>query len=178
MIKKDDILKTIGLVTTGFLIKSVSDKFKQEMNKDSDVQYLVSTNLLSSTEKSLSNRDEIKNLVYRVFKTVLGVNPSMNTINLWTNKLYTKQTTLYNFLVDILSPRINSFSVNTLVKNLYTGVLCKEVSANEISKLTAVFNDELRKYGSKERALKKMISYFVKMSSVVSYCNKLKINAI
>ena len=51
MIKKDDILKTIGLVTTGFLIKSVSDKFKQEMNKDSDVQYLVSTNLLSSTEK-------------------------------------------------------------------------------------------------------------------------------
>lgn len=178
MIKQDTILKTIGLVMTGFFIKSVSDKLKQEMNNDSDIQYLVATNLLSSTEKSTSSRDEIKNLVYRVFKTVLGVNPNMNTINLWTNKLSTKQTTLYNFLVDIISSRINSFSINTLVRNLYTGVLGKEVSSNEISKLTIVFNDELRKYGSKERALKKMISYFVKMSSVVSYCNKLKISAI
>ena len=89
-----------------------------------------------------------------------------------------KQSTLYDFLVSVITPKINLLNTTTLAQSLYLSVLNRQATINEYSKLVSVFNEELRQYGSKERALKKMLTYFVKMSSVVSYCNKLGIKAI
>lgn len=171
MNRKYGILKVIGLLGLGFAVKIFLDKVS-EKNDDVEVSYL-SLNTVSKYDNS-----QVKDMVSRVYKSVLKVKAGSNILTSWANKLLTKQSTLYNFLISIISSKINSLNVSSLVQSLYMGVLGRNANIGESSKLISVFNDELRKYGSKERALKRMLTYFVKVSSVVSYCNKLSIKAI
>lgn len=142
---------------------SLNDKYNSIMYLDNNV---TSSDIV---------RDEIKSMVSSVYKTVVKVSANSNLINSWTNRLYSKQTSLYGFLFSVISPKINLISISTLINLLFLSILGREATIIESSKLISVFNDELRKYGSKERALKKLLSYFVKISSIEKYCNKLNI---
>lgn len=142
---------------------SLNDKYNSIMYLDNNV---TSSDIV---------RAEIKSMVSSVYKTVVKVSANSNLINSWTNRLYSKQTSLYGFLFSVISPKINLISISTLINLLFLSILGREATIIESSKLISVFNDELRKYGSKERALKKLLSYFVKISSIEKYCNKLNI---
>ena len=174
------IIGIIGLIGLGYTIKNLINEKNNESfdDEDSKVSYLIATNTNYTKSNSINSRTEIKNIVTRIYKNILETNYSSSTLNSWINKLATKQTTLYNFLLSIISPKINSLNVTTLIKSLYLGVLDREPTINESSKLLTVFNDELRQYGSKDRALKKLLTYFVKTSSIVRYCNQLGVNSI
>lgn len=171
MNKKYDILKIIGLLGLGFGIKIFLDKISE---KDDEVK----VGYLSINTVSKYNNNQVKDMLSRIYKNVLKVKAGSNILTSWANKLLTKQSTLYNFLVSITLSKINNLNASSLVQSLYLGVLGRNANIDESSKLISVFNDELRKYGSRERALKRMLTYFVKVSSVVSYCNKLSIKGI
>lgn len=143
-------------------------------NDNNSIIYLISDN----GDSSNSLRGEIKSIVAAIYRNIIKVSVSSSTLNSWTNKLFTRQTTLYNFLVSVISPKINTINITNLSQMLYVSVLGREATISESSKLVSTFNEELRKYGSKERALKKLVTYFVKTSSIVRYCNKLGIRAI
>ncbi len=143
-------------------------------NNNNSIIYFI------SDDGGLSNslRDEIKSVVLAVYKNIIKVSVNSSTLNSWTNKLFSRQTTLYSFLVSVISPKISSINITNLAQMLYVSILGREASISESSKLVSTFNEELRQYGSKERALKKLITYFVKTSSIVRCCNKLGIRAI
>lgn len=124
-----------------------------------------------------NTRALIGNIISNVYKNILRVNASSNTINSWINRLSIRNTTLYYFLVSVISPKISIINTSVLAHGLYLSVLGRNSTISESSKLISIFNEELRKYGSKERALKKMINYFVNLSSVKNYCDKLGINS-
>lgn len=180
MDKQYGVMKVILLLGAGVGIKILMDMVnKMNLNNDAEINYLVANDDLSSLRfTSSSSREEIKNIVSKVYKNILKTNASSSTLNSWTNKLSTKQSTLYDFLVSVITPKINLLNTTTLAQYLYLSVLDRQATISESSKLVSVFNEELRQYGSKERALKKLLTYFVKMSSIVSYCNKLGIKAI
>lgn len=168
MSKKNNIFKIIGLLGLGFSLSIFLNKIKHR----SGIKYL-SVNSISGY-----GNNDVKNFVARVYKSIFKKNIDNSTLISWTNKLLTKQTTVYNFLISVTISKINSVNISTIVQSLYMGVLGRIPNISESSKLISVFNNELRKYGSKERALKGMLIYFVKMSSIVSYCNKLGLRVV
>ena len=179
MNKQCGIMKIILLLGAGVGIKILMDMVNNMRFNNAELNYLVANDDFSSFKvTNSSSRDEVKNVISRVYKNILKSSVNSSTLNLWTNKLLAKQSTLYDFLVSFITPKINLLNTTTLAQSLYLSVLNRQATINEYSKLVSVFNEELRQYGSKERALKKMLTYFVKMSSVVSYCNKLGIKAI
>lgn len=125
-----------------------------------------------------NTRIAISNIISGVYKNILKINVSSMTQNSWINRLSIRNTTLYSFLVSVISPKINLINTSMLIQGLYLSVLGRNVTITESSKLISIFNEELRKYGSKERALRKMVSYFVSLSSVRNYCNQLGISAV
>lgn len=122
-------------------------------------------------------RNEIESIVRYVYVNILKSNISSDTLNSWVNRLTSKQVTLYDFLFTVISPNINSLSISTLIQNLYIGILGKDISITKNSELVAVFNNELRKYGNKKRALRKVLLSFVGDASLKKYCKRLGINA-
>ncbi|BAK56318.1 hypothetical protein SFBM_0540 [Candidatus Arthromitus sp. SFB-mouse-Japan] len=122
-------------------------------------------------------RNEIESIVRYVYVNILKSNISSDTLNSWVNRLTSKQVTLYDFLFTVISPNINSLSISTLIQNLYIGILGKDISMTKNSELVAVFNNELRKYGNKKRALRKVLLSFVGDASLKKYCKRLGINA-
>ena len=122
-------------------------------------------------------RNEIESIVRYVYVNILESNISSDTLNSWVNRLTSKQVTLYDFLFTVISPNINSLSISTLIQNLYIGILGKDISMTKNSELVAVFNNELRKYGNKKRALRKVLLSFVGDASLKKYCKRLGINA-
>ena len=122
-------------------------------------------------------RNEIESIVRYVYVNILKSNISSDTLNSWVNRLTSKQVTLYDFLFTVISPNINSLSISTLIQNLYIGILGKDISMTKNSELVAVFNNELRKYGNKKRALQKVLLSFVGDASLKKYCKRLGINA-
>lgn len=122
-------------------------------------------------------RNEIESIVRYVYVNILKSNISSDTLNSWVNRLTSKQVTLYDFLFTVISPNINSLSISTLIQNLYIGILGKNISMTKNSELVAVFNNELRKYGNKKRALRKVLLSFVGDASLKKYCKRLGINA-
>lgn len=125
---------------------------------------------------SSNNREDVEKIVRYVYNNILKISIDVYTLNLWVNRLVTKQSTLNNFLVTVISPNINSLSTLTLVQNLYVGVLNRQPTISESSDLVSIYNKELRKYGSKERALSKMILAFVKSSSISKFCKSIGID--
>lgn len=121
-------------------------------------------------------RNEIESIVRYVYVNILKSNISSDTLNSWVNRLTSKQVTLYDFLFTVISPNINSLSISTLIQNLYIGILGKDISMTKNSELVAVFNNELRKYGNKKRALRKVLLSFVGDASLKKYCKRLGIN--
>ncbi|AID44487.1 Hypothetical protein SFBmNL_00579 [Candidatus Arthromitus sp. SFB-mouse-NL] len=121
-------------------------------------------------------RNEIESIVRYVYVNILKSNISSDTLNSWVNRLTSKQVTLYDFLFTVISPNINSLSISTLIQNLYIGILGKDISMTKNSELVAVFNNELRKYGNKKRALQKVLLSFVGDASLKKYCKRLGIN--
>ncbi len=121
-------------------------------------------------------RNEIESIVMYVYVNILKSNISSDTLNSWVNRLTSKQVTLYDFLFTVISPNINSLSISTLIQNLYIGILGKDISMTKNSELVAVFNNELRKYGNKKRALQKVLLSFVGDASLKKYCKRLGIN--
>ena len=124
-----------------------------------------------------NTRLAIGNIIKGIYKNILKINVSSSTQNSWVNKLSVRNTTLYNFLITVIGPKISIINTSVLVQGLYLSVLGRNETISESSKLISIFNDELRKYGSKDRALRKMISYFVGLSSVRNYCRQLGIRA-
>lgn len=169
MIKKSSVLKIIALVGLGFVVISTL-KDKEKEKEDDKIKFL-------SNHSEYSN-NSVKNFVSRVYKNVVKREMDNSTLISWTNKLLTKQITVYNFLVSISSSEINSVNISTLIQSIYMGMIGRMPNVSETSKLVSVFNSELRKYGSKERALRGMLTYLVKMSAIVSYCNKLGLRLI
>ena len=178
MTKQNKILNIIRLLGLGFFIKILLDVVNMSSNNLNYNNLVASGDLSSTRYVSVSNRNAIKEIVSRVYKNILRVNVSSSTLNSWTNKLSSKQSTLYDFLTSVITPRINQLNTTSLARYLYQSILGRSATTTESSRLVSTFNDELRNYGSRERALRKMVTYFVKMSSVVSYCNKLGIKAI
>lgn len=178
MTKQNEIVKIIGLLGLGFFIKILLDVVNMSSNSVKSNYVVASDNLTSARSSSVSNRNGIKEIISRVYKNILKINVSSSTSNSWVNKLSSRQSTLYDFLTSVIAPKINQLNTTSLAQYLYPSILGRSATTTESSRLVSAFNDELRNYGSKERALKKMLTYFVKMSSVVSYCNKLGIKAI
>lgn len=166
--RKLNIFKFIALLGLGFSLSIFLSRIKNK----SGIKYLSISNI-----SDYANND-VKNFVARVYKNIFKRNIDNSTLVSWTNKLLTKQVTVYNFLISCTLSKINSVNISTLIQSLYLGIIGRAPSISESSKLVSVFNSELRKYGSKERALKGMLTYFVKMSSIVSYCNKLGLKLI
>ncbi len=178
MTRQYGIIKIIGLIGTGIFIKILLDVVNMNSNNEDNNDLISNENFVSARSASVANRTEIKDIIYKVYKNILNTNVSSSVSNSWANKLSTKQSTLYDFLVSVITPKINQLNTTSLVQYLYPSILGRSATTSESSKLVSTFNEELRKYGSKERALKKMITYFVKMSSIVSYCNKLDVKPI
>lgn len=171
MNKKYDVFKIIGLLGLGFGLKIFIDNINKKNSQ-------VKVSYLSLNTSKRYNNSQVKDMISRIYKNVLNVKVGSNILTSWANKLLSKQSTLYNFLLAIIIPKINSLNVSSLVKSLYLGVVGRNSNIAESSKLISIFNDELRKYGSRERALKRMLTYFVKVNSVVNYCDKLSIKSI
>ena len=170
----------ISVIGFGYMAKNISNKIKNETSNEDNFEasYLVPTSNVVDSRETSNNRNEIKNMVTKIYKNIVETGYGSSTLNSWINKLASKQTTLYNFLLSVISPKINTLNVTNLVKSLYLGILDRNPTANESSKLITVFNDELRKYASKDRALRKMLTYFVKTSVITRYCNLLNMNSI
>ncbi|BAK81008.1 hypothetical protein [Candidatus Arthromitus sp. SFB-rat-Yit] len=120
-------------------------------------------------------RSEIENIVRYVYVNILKLNINNDTLNLWVNRLTSKQVTLYDFLYTVISPSINSLSISTLIQNLYIGILGKYISTSKKSELVSIYNNELRIYGNKKRAFKKVLLNFINDDSLNKYCNRLGI---
>lgn len=125
-----------------------------------------------------TNRNEVRNMLISIYVNIFDKPIGSDVLELWVNMLVTKQSSLYDFLVSIIAPGINSLNIVTVIRGLYLGVLKRLPTMNENSRLVSIFNDELREYGARERALKKMIQTFVKNLSVKRYCSRLKIDNI
>lgn len=120
-------------------------------------------------------RSEIENIVRYVYVNILKLNINNDTLNLWVNRLTSKQVTLYDFLYTVISPSINSLSISSLIQNLYIGILGNHISTSKNSELVSIYNNELRRYGNKKRAFKKVLLSFINDDSLKKYCNRLGI---
>ena len=88
-------------------------------NNNNSIIYFI------SDDGGLSNslRDEIKSVVLAVYKNIIKVSVNSSTLNSWTNKLFSRQTTLYSFLVSVISPKISSINITNLAQMLYVSIL-------------------------------------------------------
>lgn len=122
--------------------------------------------------------EEIRSMLISIYGNIFNKPIEQDILDKWVNMLSTKQSNLYDFLINIISPNISTLNIVTVIRGLYLGVLKRLPNMNENSKLVSIFNNDLREYGSRDRAFKKMLQEFVKNTSVKRYCSRLGINNI
>ncbi len=130
-----------------------------------------------STERN-SNREDIRHIVSSVYSNILNRSINSSSLDNWTNKLMSKQISLYDFLISVLIQDANSINIMNLIQSLYSIILKRKPNMIENSQLVSAFNTELRRYGSRERALRKMLTSFVKSSNISKYCTKIGIDNV
>lgn len=157
------------------------EKIEQKLYVNNELMKLDNDDIIfvNQTQARYSNsRNGVKDLVERAYREILQYTGNSKAVSTWTNRLTTKQISLYNFLLEVVRSRSYPLSTSVLAQALYVTVFGRRITMSESSKLVSIYNTELRKYGSRDRASNNMIAYFVKTSSVKTKCKQLNIISI